>query len=180
MQGIFFTELIAMVETQFSLRIADAMLERSRVASGGAYTTVGTYDVRELHALLRVLSELTATTPEQLLCDFGRALVQRLARLYPALLRPYGRTFEVLTTLHEGIYREVLKLHPDIRMPQLEVEVISPNVLRLDYRSPNGLAPLALGMLQGCSDHYRESLHIQLLEQTDAEHACILLNKPLA
>jgi hypothetical protein len=180
MQGIFFTEFVAIVETQFSLRIADAMLERSRVASGGAYTTVGTYDVRELHALVRVLSELTGRTPEQLLTDFGRGLVQRLARSYPAFLRPFAGTFAVLTRLREGIFHEVLKLHPDIHIPDIEVEVISPTVLRLAYRSPGGLAPLALGMLQGCSDHYGESLHIELLEPTDAAYACFLLSKPPA
>lgn len=42
MKGIVFREFITMVETQFSLETADAIIADSTLATGGAYTTVGT------------------------------------------------------------------------------------------------------------------------------------------
>lgn len=43
-KGVVFNEFIDMVETQFSLGLTNAMLERANVPSGGAYAAVGTYD----------------------------------------------------------------------------------------------------------------------------------------
>ena len=43
MKGIVFREFIDMVESQFSLETADAIIQASSLSTHGAYTTVGTY-----------------------------------------------------------------------------------------------------------------------------------------
>jgi hypothetical protein len=48
MKGVVFTEFLEMVEDRFSPDMADRIIEGAGLASGGVYTTVGTYDHREM------------------------------------------------------------------------------------------------------------------------------------
>jgi Haem-NO-binding len=52
MKGVVFTEFIEMVEDRFSPEMADRIIERAKLPSGGAYTTVGTYDHGEMIQLV--------------------------------------------------------------------------------------------------------------------------------
>jgi len=54
MKGIVFTELFDMVEDKFSPDMLDDVLDGCTLESGGAYTTVGTYDHKELLEIVRV------------------------------------------------------------------------------------------------------------------------------
>lgn len=63
MKGIVFTEFLDMVETRWSAGFADALLDATELKSGGAYTTVGTYDFGEMVALLGELSGAPASRP---------------------------------------------------------------------------------------------------------------------
>ncbi|MBA1333177.1 heme transporter CcmB, partial [Candidatus Endoriftia persephone str. Guaymas] len=44
MKGIVFSKFIEFVEERFSPEMADDIIESSDLPSGGAYTSVGTYD----------------------------------------------------------------------------------------------------------------------------------------
>ncbi|MEK0435552.1 MAG: hypothetical protein RL369_1601, partial [Pseudomonadota bacterium] len=59
MKGIVFREFIDMVESQFSLETADAIIQASSLSTHGAYTTVGTYPHQEMVDLVANLSERT-------------------------------------------------------------------------------------------------------------------------
>jgi Haem-NO-binding len=48
MKGVVFTEFLEMVEDRFSPEMADRIIEGAELASGGVYTTVGTYDHGEM------------------------------------------------------------------------------------------------------------------------------------
>ena len=48
MKGIIFTEFLEMVETEYGMDMVDRLIDSSKIASQGAYTSVGTYDHREL------------------------------------------------------------------------------------------------------------------------------------
>ena len=48
MKGMVFTEFLEMVESTFSADMVAAIIDDSAPPSGGAYTSVGTYDHQEL------------------------------------------------------------------------------------------------------------------------------------
>ncbi|MCB1874588.1 MAG: heme NO-binding domain-containing protein [Chromatiales bacterium] len=84
MKGIVFSEFIELAEEHFSPEITDQMIESADLSSGGAYTSVDTYDPGEMAALLAQLSRLTSLPVAKLLKTFGRHLFQRFHTLYPA------------------------------------------------------------------------------------------------
>ena len=57
MKGIVFTEFLEMVEQKFGLEVLDQIIIESNLASGGIYTSVGTYDFIEMQSLIVKLSE---------------------------------------------------------------------------------------------------------------------------
>ena len=57
MKGIVFTELIEMIENEFSLKIADDIIQRSNLKSKGVYSSIGTYDHKEIFILVKELSD---------------------------------------------------------------------------------------------------------------------------
>ena len=61
MKGIVFAEFIELVEDKFGFEIADEIIEESNLPSGGSYTSVGTYDHREMLELVTHLSEKTGS-----------------------------------------------------------------------------------------------------------------------
>ena len=71
MKGIVFTEFLEMVEDKFSPEVADAVIEQSALASGGAYTTLGTYDHQEMLQLVNNLAAETGVSQQELIRTFG-------------------------------------------------------------------------------------------------------------
>ena len=83
MKGIVFREFIDMVEEQFSREILDRIIDLSHLATGGAYTAVGTYDHREIVELVGHLSGETGIAVPGLMRVFGQHLFGRFAQIYP-------------------------------------------------------------------------------------------------
>ena len=52
MKGIVFREFLEMVEEAFGMDVADQIIEESDLPSGGAYTSVATYDHHEILTLV--------------------------------------------------------------------------------------------------------------------------------
>ena len=48
MKGLVFVEFVEFVEQEYSLEMVDRIIDNSALASGGAYTSVGVYDHREM------------------------------------------------------------------------------------------------------------------------------------
>ena len=83
MKGIVFTEFIEMVEETFSMEMADEIIENAHLESGGAYTTLGTYDHREMLELVTQLSQSTGIPVPDLVRVFGIHLCGRFADNLP-------------------------------------------------------------------------------------------------
>ena len=71
MKGMVFTEFLEMVEDQFGWEIAEDIVEESNLPSGGAYTSVGTYDHNEMVSMVVALSEKTGLDIPTLLKAYG-------------------------------------------------------------------------------------------------------------
>lgn len=162
MKGIVFTEFLDMVETHWSAGFADALLDATELKSGGAYTTVGTYDFGEMVALLGELSRRTGIAASELLYVFGQHFFARLTVLYPDFIVAAPDAFSLLAGIEDVIHTEVRKLYPDAELPAFEIACHTPERLELLYQSPRCLSRLAHGLIDGALQHYGEQVTVRL------------------
>jgi hypothetical protein len=153
MKGLVFTEFLEMVETTWSFDMVDAIIARSQVASGGAYTSVGTYPHDEMIALVSALSLETQIPVPDLMRVFGKHLFGRFAIAYPRFFQRSNDSFQFLSGIENIIHAEVRKLYPDAELPTFEVES-SPDRLSMTYFSDHPFADLAHGLFEGCLLHF--------------------------
>ncbi|MBZ0121035.1 MAG: heme NO-binding domain-containing protein [Sandaracinaceae bacterium] len=175
MKGVVFTELLEMVEDRFSLEVLDQVIERAELPSGGVYTSVGTYPFEELAALVRELSAVTGLPANDLLTAFGRHLLQRFAKGFPAFFTQAPTAFDFLERVESVIHVEVRKLYPDAQLPQFEWERQDRDHMTMLYRSPRRLSALAVGLIQGCADHYSESIDVSTEDVSDGSGEAVRL-----
>lgn len=160
MKGIVFTEFLEMVEERFSLETADQIIEESDLPSGGAYTSVGTYDHREMVRLVSALSRHTGIAVPDLLKAFGEHLFGRFHEGYPHFFEGVTSALDFLKTIENVIHVEVLKLYPDAELPRFDCVSEEPGRLVLIYRSARHLEDLAEGLMVGCGRHFGSTLEI--------------------
>jgi hypothetical protein len=181
MKGIVFTEFIEYAEQQFGMEVIEDALEAAAPASGGAYTAVGTYDHHELVSILGQLSASVQQSPAELLRGFGTYLFPRFAQMHPEFFDHADSAFDFLGQIENYIHIEVRKLHPDAELPTFECER-EPSHLTLTYQSSRGLADLAQGLIEGCIDHYGESIHLSRedLDDGSGTHVRFALDRKAA
>ena len=159
MKGMVFTEFMDMVEATWSLDMVDAIIAKSGVASGGAYTAVGTYPHDEIVALVVALSGETGLPVPDLVKTFGKHMFGRFAMLYPRFFQGVNGSFQFLSGIEHIIHAEVRKLYPDAELPTFEVES-APGRLVLTYISDHPFADLAHGLIEGCIAHFGEPITV--------------------
>lgn len=159
MKGMIFTEFMEMVESRWSLDMVDRIIARSGVASGGAYTAVGTYPHEELVALVQALSQETQTAMPELIQGYGRHLFAYFARHFPRFFPESGNCMQFLAGIEDIIHAEVRKLYPEAELPTFEVEQ-SAGRMTLTYYSVHPFADLAQGLIEGCIAHFGEDISI--------------------
>lgn len=160
MKGIVFTEFLEMVEDTFSPAVADEMISSSNLPSNGFYTTVGTYDHKEMVEMVTQLSRLTDVPIGDLLEKYGVYLFTRLIEGYPAFLNGINDSFEFLKTIEDHIHVEVMKLYPEAELPRFKYEQPDEQTLILRYASPRGLGAFAYGMMEGCFAYFEEDVEV--------------------
>lgn len=160
MKGLVFTEFMEMVEAAWSFDMVDAIIARSQVASGGSYTSVGTYPHDEMIALVSALSAETQTPIPDLVRTFGKHLFGRFAIAYPRFFESSKDSFQFLSGIDNIIHAEVRKLYPDAELPTFEVEA-SPGRLTMTYFSDHPFADLAHGLIEGCLAHFGGGVTLQ-------------------
>lgn len=173
MKGIVFTEFVDLVEELFGYERVDAILEAAAPASGGAYTSVGTYDHQELVALVVALSEQTGTPIPELLHAYGKHLFGRFAAGYSTFFEGVDDPIEFLATIENYIHVEVRKLYPDAELPTFDHEEVDGG-LNLLYSSPRPFAPFAEGLIQGCLEHFGEDRTISSSDRSEGDLTRVL------
>jgi hypothetical protein len=161
MKGVVFTEFLEMVESSFSARMVDEIIEDAQPASGGAYTAVGTYAHEEMVAMVGALSTRSGIPVPDLLRTFGHHLFGRFAATHPRFFNDATGALPFLAGIEDIIHAEVLKLYPDAQLPRFEVEYHDAGRLVLLYRSSRHFEDLAEGLIRGCVDHFGEALTVQ-------------------
>jgi Haem-NO-binding len=155
-KGIIFTEFLSMLETDYSPALLEDLIEEAHLPSGGAYTAVGTYDHKEMLALLGVLSRRTGLSTADLLRRYGEFLFSRFVALYPGFFKNITSAFGFLAQIEHYIHREVRKLYTDVQLPTFAVEHHNPKRFSMVYISDRPLADLCEGLIIGCLKHFGE------------------------
>jgi hypothetical protein len=154
MKGIVFTEFLGFVGQRFGEDMVDDVIEDCPLSTGGAYTSVGTYDHREMVALCQALARRTGEPPQALVKDFGQHLSRSFHSGHGHFFARSGHYFDFLESVESHIHHEVRKLYPDAELPTITVVERGEHHLVLDYRSPRRLGALAQGLLEGTAAHF--------------------------
>ena len=86
MKGVIFTEFPGFIEQSFGLPMADHLITATKPESGGAYTSVGTYDAHELVAMVVELGKETDTPVPDLIKAFGAHLFKHFVDAHAGTL----------------------------------------------------------------------------------------------
>lgn len=160
MKGIVFREFTDMVEHHFGESMVDDLIVTTNPASGGSYTTVGTYDHGELIAMVQILSERTGITAPTLVHSFGKHLADVFSKKFPAFFDDCPNTFEFLKKIDNHIHVEVKKLYPDAELPKFTYIQHSEFEFELIYESQRDFSHLAHGLIEGCMEYFKEAFQI--------------------
>lgn len=161
MKGIVFTELLDLVDATFGAETTEAVLDDAAPPSGGAYTAVGTYPAAEAVALLGALERRTGVPAAQLLRAFGKHLMKRFTQLFPQFFVQAHSALEFIGKVENYIHIEVRKLYPDAELPSFEYRDGVADTLCFVYRSARAMGDLAEGLIEGCAEHYGETLRVE-------------------
>ncbi|HAS63106.1 MAG TPA: guanylate cyclase [Vibrio sp.] len=171
MKGIIFTEFMDLVEEKFGLEVVDQILDSAE--DSGIYTAVGSYDHKKLLKLIIELSKITQHPPETLQQVFGQSVFKNLYKTLPysASLAECKNSFQFVRLVEDYIHIEVKKLYPEANPPQFDFISESESELIFDYRSARCMSHVCFGLVQGCADHFGETINISMSEQsTDNSH----------
>lgn len=153
MKGVVFSELVDWIEQCHGVEIADEVLLDADLSHGGAYTSAGTYDWREIQAITGALARRRGSDTDAVLRDYGRHLFTSFADHFADLVGSAAGPHELLGDIGAHIEQEVAKLYADHELPHFRVER-TPAGLVLDYRSSRPFASLAHGLIEGCYHHF--------------------------
>ena len=177
MKGLILDQLLDFLRESAGENFVQGLLDGLELPSGGAYTSVGTYDSDELVRIVGAYCEATGTEPAAAVRAFGEWVFPKLACKHFRAHPDPGGTFGLLRILHGVIHVEVRKLYPDAELPEFETADLDPDRLEVRYRSKRAFADLAHGLIVGCANHYGERIEID--QQTgDAETVFTLTRHP--
>ncbi len=162
MKGILFTEFLEMVEDTYGLAMMDRVIEGANLPNGGAYTSVGNYNHRELLKLAGRLSMETRTPLPQLMETFADRIFKLFARRYGHLMAGAGSCFDFLGQIESYIHVEVSKLYPDAELPAFTYPEHDESRLVMEYRSPRPMSGFAEGLLRAAIRHYGEPIALTM------------------
>lgn len=170
MKGIVFTEFLEMVEKEFGYETIDQILEDNELASGGAYTSVGTYNHAEMIDLLGSLSAISKQEVSALLHAFGRYIFDTFLKGYPQFFEECAHGFEFLESIDGHIHVEVKKLYPDAMLPRFET-TINGTEMAMNYYSDRRFSDFASGLIERTMEHYGHGFSMQkeLMNQEGSE-----------
>ncbi|MEZ4981719.1 MAG: heme NO-binding domain-containing protein [Saprospiraceae bacterium] len=76
MKGMVFTSLLEMIENRYGYEMVDKIITESGVSSNGVYTSVGTYDFKEMQQLFDFILAKIRGRILMKFCKFGRYFFQ--------------------------------------------------------------------------------------------------------
>lgn len=157
-KGIIFNLLEEQVVTQFGDGTWDDLLDEAEV--DGAYTSLGSYDDREIMALVGAAAAKLDKSPAEILRWFGKSAIPALALRFPAFFETPSNTRNFLLSVNTIIHPEVRKLYSGAGCPHFRFHHAGDAELVIGYSSPRKLCALAEGFIEGTAAHYGEQVTV--------------------
>ncbi len=174
MKGMVFTMLNDLVEAQFGINVWDELIDETKPASEGVYTSVEVYPDTELLAYVQALSARTGIPQPDLVRAFGKFVMMKFNEMHPEFFENHdAKSF--LKSVHDVIHVEVKKLHPDVVLPEFKYEDPGEDQLVMHYYSPRNLCHLAEGLIDGASELFKTEVSVghDVCTHSGADH-CVL------
>lgn len=162
MKGIVFTEFLEMVERVFGFEVLDEIINESNLASGGIYTSVGTYDFIEMQSLIVKLSEKTKLSVDELLYAYGKTFFAVLEKNHKNIFNLYSGPLEMLASIENHIHVEVRKLYPGAELPTFRIIHQDDHSLEMMYYSDRSMYMFAKALMEKTFEHYHVNSRIDL------------------
>jgi Haem-NO-binding len=183
MKGIVFTGFLELIEEKYGLEMVDRIIGQSDLASGGAYTTVGTYDFNEMLQLLTHLSSNINIPANDILLTYGEHFFNTLRESYGHLLNIYTDPIDLLASIENHIHVEVKKLYPDAELPTFKVLKKTEDELIMMYTSSRAMHHFGLGLMNKTFEHFNSAATIQLEyikeDGTEVKFSVMKLDEPI-
>ncbi|MCE3229509.1 MAG: hypothetical protein K0S32_4060 [Bacteroidetes bacterium] len=121
------------------------------------------YPLSDLERMILKASELTGLSEDTLKEKFGKQMVPSLMKMYQNYVDPSWKTFELLEytelVIHKAVRKEESKANP----PVLNVSRVHDNLLIIDYFSKRKMGSLAVGIIKGIAEYYKESDRVKVI-----------------
>lgn len=167
MKGIIFTEFLELVEKKFGLAMVDKIINQSELDTGGAYTSVGTYEFGEMLQLISHLSNNTDIAVDDLLLVYAEHLFAALIKSHPNLVEHYKDPVDVLASIENHIHVEVQKIYPEAQLPTFELEERTDTKMVMVYKSDKALYMLGKGLMLETFKLFNETAKIEFEKLND-------------
>jgi len=176
MKGIVFDEFLQMVESVYGLQTVDTIITNSYLPSGGAYTSVGTYDFNEMVELVTNLSKEIDVPVPSLLYRFGHYLFDSLVKAHPEVVSSYKSPIALVASIEDHIHVHVRKLYPNAELPTFTILEQDEKSLRLIYTSSRGLYMLAKGLMERTFEYFGQKVEVghKLIQEDGKEVEFVL------
>ncbi len=163
MKGIVFTEFLELVEDKFGIKTVQDIIDTCELETNGVYTSVGTYDHKEMVQMIGKLSEIKNIAIPDLLQAYGVFFFNVLSRSYPKFMDK-NNLFSFLESIDGYIHPEVLKLYPEAKLPRFTSESINASEMKLIYESSRKMSDFAIGLIKGAADYYKVVINVKILD----------------
>lgn len=175
---MIFTEFLELVEEKFGLAMVDQIINASELMSGGAYTSIGTYEFSEMLQLVTHLSNNTNIAVDDLLLVYSEHLFKALVNMHPDLVSHYKDPMDLVASIENHIHVEVLKIYPDAQLPTFEIIARHENSMILDYKSDKALYMLGKGLMIETFKLFKVPVKIDFTKMNEAgTHVRFEINK---
>lgn len=161
MKGIVFNEFLEMVENKFGFQTSDSIITKSNLPTNGVYSSVGTYDYKELVSLVVELSKETNIPVPDLLKVYGEYLFTIFEKNYSIFFDGVDNLFLFLSRIEDIIHVEVKKLYPDAELPKFETLIVNEKEMHLTYYSNKALYDFADGLIRGAANYYKVTINVE-------------------
>ncbi len=136
------------------------------------FMRMDSYPDEMTYRLVAAASDVLARPADEMLREFGRYWTRyTMDEGYGALLSALGGTLHEALAALDAMHARVTLMYPELKPPTFKISSDDPSRIRLEYRSHRrGLAPMAIGLIEGMGERYGVRVAIDHLQARDDTH----------
>jgi len=159
MHGLIFSELKKYVETKFSPRTWEKLLDNAGL-KGQLYLSSAVYPDKDILALVTAACAMTNLPASTILEDFGDFVAPDMVEQYKFLINPAWKLLDFLVNTEDTIHK-IVRFHQGVTPPRLLAQRPSEDTVTISYNSPRKMCSLLKGIVKGAARYYKEPVTIQ-------------------